>query len=234
MIILDPSESRFRTELEWLSSRLSFPFADHYDPRREAFGPLKVFNNDTIKGNHGFGAHPHREMEIVSVVLAGQLKHEDSLGNTAVTGFGGVQRMSAGTGIIHSEVNPSDEDCTLVQIWIAPSDRLREPSYETSHYDPEALNGRLLPIVSPAGGEGLSSIGQDTTIYMSRLSGGEAVTFRQAAGRRSFLFLFDGRLSVNDGHELTQQGDAVRAENEPELALRAQGGGAFFLLIDLP
>ncbi|HUC92236.1 MAG TPA: pirin family protein [Paenibacillus sp.] len=234
MIIVDPSESRFRTELDWLSSRLSFSFADHYDPQREGFGPLKVFNNDTIKGNHGFGAHPHREMEIVSVVLAGQLKHEDSLGNTAVTGFGGVQRMSAGTGIIHSEVNPADEDCTLVQIWITPADTEREPSYETSHYDPAALNGRLLPIVSPGGGEGVSSIGQDATIYMSRLSGGEAVTFRQAKGRRSFLFLFDGGLAVNGGHQLTKQGDAIRAENEQELELLARDGGAFFLLIDLP
>ena len=186
MITIYPAESRFKTDLDWLTSRPSFSMADHYDPDNTGFGVLKVFNCDIIRGGRGFGAHPHREMEIVSIVLEGELQHEDSTGRKAVTGFGGVQRMSAGTGIIHSEVNPGETDCKLLQIWFAPASRGLEPSYETSAYDTEAMRGRLLPIVSQAGGEGVASIHQDLTIYLARPEPGEPIRHKQQPGRRIY------------------------------------------------
>ncbi|CAM4454633.1 pirin family protein [Paenibacillus tarimensis] len=232
MINIYPEASRFRTDLDWLTSRASFSFGEHYDPDNTEFGPLRVFNDDIIGAGRGFGAHPHREMEIVSVVLRGQLKHEDSTGRKAITGFGGVQRMSAGTGIIHSEVNPADEECHILQIWMTPSESGLTPSYETSSFDPEAMKGRLLPIVARGGGEGISDIHQDLTMYLSRLDAGKSLEFRQDAGRRVYLFIIEGSLSVN-GSAL-QIGDAARITEEPELTLETAGEQAFFMLIDLP
>lgn len=234
MIRIIRSEDRFRTDLGWLKSWASFSFADHYDPDNTEFGPLKIFNHDTIDGNRGFGGHPHREMEIVSVVLAGSLKHEDSTGVTAVTGYGGVQRMSAGTGIIHSEKNPADEPCELMQIWIAPSKRGVEPSYETTSYDPEEMNGRLLKIVSGTGESGkIAKIHQDADLYLSRLEAGGKLSFTQQPGRRIYLYVIEGGLQLAGGNQLAA-GDTARIEQLHELELKTAGDHAFLMLIDLP
>jgi len=233
LINIYPAESRFKTDLDWLTSRPSFSMADHYDPDNTGFGVLKVFNCDIIRGGRGFGAHPHREMEIVSIVLEGELKHEDSTGRTAVTGFGGVQRMSAGTGIIHSEVNPGDADCKLLQIWFTPSVRGLEPSYETSEYDTDAMKGRLLPVVSQGGGDGIASIHQDLTIYLARLAPGQTIRHRQRSGRRMYAFVIEGGMLLGSGESLNEE-DAARIEELDELEMTAAASGAMVLLIDLP
>ena len=126
-----PATSRFSVNNDWLESNLSFSFGEYYDESNIHFGPLRVFNDDTVQGGKGFGIHPHREMEIVSIVLKGQLKHEDSLGSSGVLQFGNIQIMSAGTGLLHSEVNPSiDEESNLLQLWFFPNQKQLTPSYE--------------------------------------------------------------------------------------------------------
>jgi len=235
MITIIRADERYHKDLDWLKSRMSFSFGDHYEEENSSFGCLRVFNNDTIDGHRGFGAHPHREMEIVSVVLSGQLKHEDSTGHSAVTGFGGVQRMSAGTGIIHSEVNPTDEPCELLQLWFTPERPGLPPSYETSAYDPAQLRGQLLPIVSGQEGrqgEGVAHIHQDLTIYMGDLEAGQTLDYRTASGRRVHLFVISGKLELGDEGELADR-DAARIQDVPELTLRS-ADGARVLLIDMP
>lgn len=232
MIKVYPATSRYSADHGWLQSNFSFSFGDYYDPENTEFGPLCVFNDDIVAGHRGFGAHPHREMEIVSIVLRGQLKHEDSTGHTAITSYGGVQRMSAGTGIIHSEVNPADEEVELLQIWFTPNVRQLEPSYETSHYDPAQMKNRLLPVVSDNSGPGVAHIHQNMTIYMSELDAGQSLRFTQQEGRRIYVFVIEGALSLNGGTPL-QRRDAARITELSSLDLHTEQG-AQLLLIDLP
>ncbi|MCZ8520792.1 MULTISPECIES: pirin family protein [Paenibacillus] len=232
MISIYPASSRYSADHGWLQSNFSFSFGDYYDPDNTAFGPLRVFNDDTIQGNRGFGAHPHREMEIVSVVLEGRLKHEDSTGHAAVTAFGEVQRMSAGTGIIHSEMNPGDEPVTLLQLWFSPDRQGVEPSYETSRYDTAALKNALLPVVSCRSGEGIAHIHQDMTIYLSELEAGRELSFEQEEGRRIYAFVMEGGITLNGEHTLARR-DAARITQTPSLHIRSEQG-ALWMLIDLP
>jgi redox-sensitive bicupin YhaK (pirin superfamily) len=232
MINVYPASSRYSTDHGWLQSNFSFSFGDSYDPLNTQFGPLRVFNDDIVKAGRGFGAHPHREMEIVSVVLKGQLKHEDSTGQSAITTFGEVQRMSAGTGIIHSEVNPGTEDVHILQIWFTPNVSGLEPSYETSSFDTHLLKNSLLPIVSHKSGERIAHIHQDLTIYMSELEPGHSIEFNQEPGRRIYVMVNEGDLLLNGETELNKQ-DAARIEQTPKLVISTKNG-ASLLLIDLP
>ncbi|MCR8634891.1 pirin family protein [Paenibacillus radicis (ex Xue et al. 2023)] len=232
MIRIYPSTSRHSSDHGWLQSNFSFSFGDYYDPDNTEFGPLRVYNDDVIAGHRGFGAHPHREMEIVSIVLEGQLKHEDSTGHTAITGFGGVQRMSAGTGIIHSEVNPSDEPVSLLQIWFTPDQRQLEPSYETSNYDPAKLTNNWLPIVSNQSGPGIAHIHQDMTIYMTKLEAGKSLSFQQKEGRRIYVHIIEGTVTLNEGNHLNRR-DAARISDLSSLTVNSEQD-SMLLLIDLP
>ncbi|MCM3748366.1 pirin family protein [Paenibacillus pasadenensis] len=228
------NESRFHRESDWLKSSFSFSFADYYEEDNRSFGPLCVFNEDVIAGGRGFGAHPHREMEIVSVVLSGKLKHEDSAGNSAVTTYGGVQRMTAGTGIVHSEVNPdSEEPVHLLQIWFTPQEKRLTPSYETSSFDPKSAHGGLLPIVSrDAAGPGAAGIHQDVNLFLSVLDEGAEAAHYTAAERLLYVFVIDGNLAVQETDEL-QSGDTLRASGLTSLSLRGGAGGTRLLLIDM-
>ncbi|MFC4103326.1 pirin family protein [Paenibacillus xanthanilyticus] len=232
MIAIYPASSRHAGDKGWLKSQFSFSFGDYYDENNTSFGPLRVFNNDIIQGGFGFGAHPHREMEIVSIVLQGQLKHEDSTGESAVTTWGGVQRMTAGTGLVHSEVNPGEEDCHLLQIWVSPNESKLPPSYETTTYDTDALKGRLLPIVSHQASERVAFIHQDLTMYLSELEEGQTLQFEQPEGRRIYLFVIEGRVAIDEGHELGWR-DTARIADHPRLTINARAK-SLFLLIDLP
>ncbi|ULL17521.1 pirin family protein [Paenibacillus sp. H1-7] len=232
MIRVYPAESRFSSDHGWLQSNFSFSFGDYYDPDNTEFGPLCVFNDDTVAGHRGFGAHPHREMEIVSIVLRGQLQHEDSTGHKAVTGYGAVQRMSAGTGIIHSEVNPADEEVELLQIWIKPEERQLAPSYETSEYNPTDMLNKLLPVVSHQSGPGIAHIHQQTTLYLSELESGHTIKFQQEHGRRIYVFVIEGILTLN-GSTVLNRRDAARITDLHELELHTEHGSKL-LLIDLP
>ncbi|MEI7027788.1 pirin family protein [Paenibacillus sp. y28] len=233
MIQVVPAASRYAFDRGWLRGNYSFPFADYQDPEQNGFGPLRVFNDDWIAPGKGFGAHPHADMEIVSVVLKGELRHEDNLGNVAVTGFGEIQRMSAGSGIIHTEHNSSEtEELSLLQMWFMPHTRGLTPSYMTSRFDTEALQGRLLPIVSHTAAPQVASIQQDMTLYLSRLSAGEQLTYQPEAGRRTYLFVIEGGLTINGDAALAVR-DSARITETPELTLSADGA-VFFMLIDLP
>lgn len=232
MINIYPASSRHSSDHGWLQSNFSFSFGDYYDPNNTEFGPLRVFNDDVIAGHRGFGAHPHREMEIVSIVLEGQLKHEDSTGHSAVTGFGGVQRMSAGTGIIHSEVNPADEPVSLLQIWFTPNQRQLQPSYETSNYDPAKLVNNWLPIVSNQSAPGIAHIHQDMTIYMTKLEAGQSLAFQQPEGRKIYVHVIEGTVSLNEDSRLNRR-DAARITDTPTLTVRSELD-AMLVLIDLP
>ncbi len=227
-----PSNSRYSVDAGWLRSHLSFSFGEYFDPNNTSFGVMRVCNDDEVAGGKGFGPHPHSDMEVVTIVLDGQVKHEDNLGNVEVISVGEVQRMSAGTGIVHAEYNGSEtEGVKFLQLWFMPQERGLTPSFETKRYDQEQLNNALLPVVSRQGSERVASIHQDMTIYLSRLEQGRELSFGQEEGRRVFLFVIEGKLSVN-GHELGKR-DTARIQDVSELAITALDE-AFFMLIDLP
>lgn len=234
MIRVYPANERYHANHGWLDTYFSFSFAEYFDPNNMNFGPLRVLNDDVIKPLHGFGAHPHQEMEIVSIVLSGQLKHQDSLGNEAITTFGGIQRMSAGTGIVHSEVNPSaTEDVNLLQLWFLPEQHGLTPSYEKTSYDIKQLKNQLLPVVAKnPQSPNIAHIHQDLTIYLSDLEVGKEIVFTQESGRRIFLFLVEGELQLNDEVKLYKR-DSARITETPQLKIAANADTRL-MLIDLP
>jgi quercetin 2,3-dioxygenase len=239
MIQLIHSKDRYHIENEWLSAYWHFSF-DHYrDPANVSFGPLRVFNNDTIAPGGGFPFHPHKEMEIVTYLIQGQLEHRDTMGNTGVISPGEIQRMSAGTGLRHSEFNPSEKEPTqLVQLWLFPAVPQLTPSWEQKAYPQEGRAGKLLPIAVPAGSnkpDHAVEVHQDATIYTSLLSSGQSVTHTLARGRRGYVFVINGELDLN-GQKL-RAGDQARITDETELRLAGPANGAApadFLLLNLP
>ncbi|OQM46443.1 pirin family protein [Anoxybacillus sp. UARK-01] len=234
MIQIYPADERYHATHGWLDTYFSFSFAEYFDPTNVNFGPLRVLNDDVIKPLRGFGAHPHQEMEIVSIVLSGQLKHKDSLGNEAITTFGGIQRMSAGTGIVHSEVNPSaTEDVNLLQLWFLPERRGLAPSYEKTDFDISQLKNQWLPVVAKnPQSPNVAHIHQDLTIYLSDIEAGNEIIFEQEGGRRIFLFVIDGELKVNEEVNLYKR-DSARMAQTPQLKIAAETDTRV-MLIDLP
>ncbi|WP_423798499.1 pirin family protein [Neobacillus sp. SAB-20_R2A] len=233
MIQLYPASTRYTVKNDWLESNLSFSFGEYYDPSNIRFGPLRVFNDDTVQPGRGFGIHPHREAEIVSIVIKGQLKHEDNLGNAGIIGTGSIQRISAGTGVLHSEFNASNqEEVQFLQLWFSPDEKKLTPSYEDITYDLEQMHNQLLPVISHTGSERVAKIHQDVTLYLSRLDGKETLTFRQEEGRRIYVFTIEGELSINNDNILKSR-DAARITDLAEITIQASKD-SFFLLIDLP
>lgn len=233
MIQLYPERLRHKTDLGWLKSRPSFQFGEYADPENSGFGVMRVCNDDFVAPGRGFGAHPHSDMEIVSIILKGQIRHEDSLGNVEITSAGEVQRITAGSGVVHAEYNPSEsEELNLLQLWFMPRERGLAPSYETARYDQAKLRNALLPVAAAVPAEGVAKVEQDLTIYLSRLDAGRELAFRQEKGRRVFLFVIEGSLTAN-GLALGTR-DEARIADEPELALAAGGEETFLMLIDLP
>jgi quercetin 2,3-dioxygenase len=234
MIQLFPAEARYTATHGWLKSSHSFSFADYYDPNNMSFGPLRVLNDDYVAPDNGFGAHPHRDMEIVSIVLSGQLKHEDSTGGSGIIQSGEIQRMTAGTGVVHSEFNPSaTEEVNFLQLWFMPERKGLTPSYEQIAYDKEAMKNSLLPVVSNRlASERIAKIHQDLTLYLSDLEAGQSVTFTQEEGRRIYLFVLEGEVTLNGESKLSRR-DSARITEVPTLNIES-GSGASFMLIDLP
>jgi redox-sensitive bicupin YhaK (pirin superfamily) len=236
------SKDRYHAETDWLSTNWHFSFDHYHDPDNMNFGPLRVFNDDTVAPAGGFPLHSHREMEIVTYVIEGALEHKDNMGNTGVIRPGEIQRMSAGTGIRHSEYNPSEkEPAHLIQLWIMPATQHLRPSWEQKSYSLADRSGRLLPIAVPAGENGIAGstavqIHQNATIYTSLLAPGQSVTHKLAQGRRAYIFVIKGNLKLNG--ETFAAGDQARVSNEHELKLSAALGQsatpADFLLLDLP
>ena len=232
MIQVRKSGERGFADHGWLRSFHSFSFADYYDPKRMGFGSLRVINEDRVKPGAGFGTHGHRDMEIISYVLEGELEHKDSMGNGSTIVPGDVQRMSAGRGVTHSEFNHEKNATThFLQIWIEPSARGIAPGYEQKHFDAAAKRGRLRLVASPDGADGSVTIHQDARVYAGLFDGAERAAHPLAPGRKAYLHLARGKLTVN-GVTL-EAGDAAKLDGVAEIVLQ-QGTGAEALLFDLP
>jgi len=232
MLEVRKSAERGHADHGWLRSFHSFSFADYYDPRHTGFGPLVVINEDRVQPGKGFGTHGHRDMEIVSYVLEGALEHKDSIGNGSVIRPGDVQRMSAGTGVRHSEFNPSPrEPVHFLQIWIEPDATGIAPGYEEKHFDAASKRGRLRLVASPDGRDGSVKIHQDVCVYAVLLDGAERVVHAVAPGRKAYVHVARGAVTAN-GQALAT-GDALKATDVPEIVLE-RGAGTEVLLFDLP
>lgn len=231
MLNIRKAEERGRSKLEWLDSYHTFSFADYYDPQHMAFGPLRVINDDRIAPGRGFGTHPHRDMEIITYVIEGSLEHRDSMGNGSVMRPGDVQRMSAGTGVTHSEFNHSqDEPVHLLQIWILPDARGHQPGYEQVFFGADQKRGRLTLVASGQGREGSVSLNQDADLYAALIDGDERMDFAVREGRFAWLQVARGVVEVN-GQRL-EHGDGASLAGPATLGIGA-GQDAEILLFDL-
>jgi hypothetical protein len=231
MIDIIPSSQRHHSDAGWLSTYWHFSFSDYYDPKNMNWGDLRVFNDDVIQGGGGFGMHPHRDMEIITYVVKGQLEHQDHLGNKGLVHPGEVQVMSAGRGIMHAEYNASEtEPVHLMQLWVIPRKKGSVPRWEQKQFTPEQRQGKLLAVVSSGNLPGTLAIDQDATIYVSSLKPGQQVT-HENKGAHAYLFVIDGNVTLN-GKPLAK-GDQARVANEKHLEIRA-GADAELILLDLP
>lgn len=232
MIEIRPSQDRGYADHGWLKSYHSFSFADYMDPEHVQFGPLRVINEDRVAAGMGFGTHGHRDMEIISYVLDGELAHKDSMGNVRAIPPGDVQRMSAGSGVMHSEFNHAVGECThFLQIWIEPNVQGIAPSYEQKSFADSEKRAALRLVASPDAALGSVLIHADARVYAGLFDGpAEAATLALNPARKAYVHLVRGRLHVN-GHPL-EGGDAALLETETTLSL-SQGQGAEVLVFDL-
>ncbi|HEV3218367.1 MAG TPA: pirin family protein [Candidatus Acidoferrales bacterium] len=241
------SADRYHFETDWLSTHWHFSFDQYHDPANISFGPLRVFNDDVVRGGGGFPMHPHKEMEIVTYVMEGELEHRDSMGNTGRISPGEIQRMSAGTGLRHSEYNASDsKPVHFVQLWIIPAVAGLKPSWEQKKYSEEARTGKLLAIAVPENrtGEGVNGavrIHQDATIYTSLLPPGQSVKHTLAPGRRAYIFMIKGELNLQTKNGAAKEPvislaarDQARVTDASSLELTGGATRPDFLLLDLP
>jgi redox-sensitive bicupin YhaK (pirin superfamily) len=226
------SEERGFADHGWLKSYHTFSFADYYDPKHVEFGPLRVINEDRVEAGAGFGTHGHRDMEIISYVLSGELAHKDSLGNGSTIRPGDVQRMSAGSGVRHSEFNPSSSNGThFLQIWIQPKQRNIPPSYEEKKFSEAEKRGQLRLIASPDRSEGSVLLHQDARVYAGLFNGDEHAELTLKPGRSLYVHLARGSISANGAN--LHAGDALSEVEATSLRL-SEGRGAEVLVFDLP
>ena len=231
MLQLRKSEDRGNANHGWLKSKHTFSFAGYYHPEHMGFRSLRVINEDRIEGGTGFDAHPHRDMEIISYVVDGALEHEDSMGNKAIIRPNEVQRMTAGSGVVHSEYNAQPDDVThFFQIWIMPKTRGGKPGYGQKSFAKELETQKLVHVISQDGRDGSISINQDADMYISRLKAGDELEYKLAAKRGAWVQVVKGELSVNG--KTVSTGDALSFENEQTLQSKA-GASSEFILFDL-
>jgi redox-sensitive bicupin YhaK (pirin superfamily) len=231
MLSIRRANERGQADHGWLYAQHSFSFAEYMDPAHMGFGPLRVINEDRVSAGRGFGMHGHRDMEIVTYVLEGQLAHKDNIGNGATILPGDVQRMSAGTGIMHSEVNPSLRDPVhLLQIWIMPKQNGIRPGYEQKHFEAQDKRGKLRLVASPDGAEGSVTLHADASIYAGLFDGEERAEVVLDPARKCYVQVARGSIEVQ-GQALSQ-GDALKLQGEALLTL-AKGQAAEVLVFDL-
>lgn len=233
MITIRPQAARGAADFGWLNSRHSFSFGNYYDPQQMGFASLRVINEDKVLPSKGFGTHGHQDMEIISYVLTGELAHQDSMGNGSVIRPGNVQRMSAGTGIKHSEFNASDtEPVHFLQIWIEPDQKGLEPSYEEKNFLPEAKQGQLKLVGSKDGRDGSVTIHQDVNFYLATLTKRDRLTYEIKANRVIWLQIAQGDILLNE--QPLQTGDGVAITNESQITIRGNSQqNSEILLFDL-
>ncbi|NOK37786.1 pirin family protein [Corallococcus exercitus] len=220
MMYVRTSEARGHAEHGWLDTHHTFSFADYYDPDFMGFRTLRVINEDTVAPRRGFGKHPHRDMEILTYVVSGAVEHEDSMGTRATIRPGEVQRMSAGTGVVHSEMNPLDAPLHLLQIWLLPDRQGLPPGYEQKHFAPEERQGRLRVVASHDGRDGSLTVHQDVVLSATELGVGQRVEYALQPGRHAWLQVIRGEATLN-GVAL-KAGDGVAVSEETALALEAR------------
>jgi len=222
MIQVRRSEERGHANHGWLNTYHTFSFADYYDPKFVGFRSLRVINEDRVTPGQGFGTHGHRDMEILTYVVKGQIAHRDSMGHEEVLGPNEVQRMSAGTGIRHSEYNPSGtEPLHFFQIWIEPAARGTQPGYQQLRFDPEEKKNRLKRLASPTGGDGEARINQDAQMFVAELAKGTEIPYSLGPNRGAWVHVVRGEVAVN-GTTL-QSGDAAAVTGEENLSLTGLG-----------
>jgi quercetin 2,3-dioxygenase len=232
MIQIRQASERGHFDHGWLNTYHTFSFADYDDPRHMGFRSLRVLNEDRVAPGQGFGTHGHRDMEIISYVLEGELAHKDSMGNGSVIVPGDVQYMSAGTGVRHSEFNASNREVThFVQIWILPDRSGYDPRYGQIRVEDSDKLGRLRLVASPDGADGSIAVRQDVRLYTSALAPGQSVSLDLPNNRHAWVQVLRGKLSIN-GHALTA-GDGLTASSEPRLEFSPNGEKSEFLLFDL-
>ncbi|MCT0198436.1 pirin family protein [Synechococcus sp. CS-1325] len=231
--VFRPAAERFHSQLDWLDSWHSFSFSNHYDPAWMGFGPLRVINDDTIAAGRGFGMHPHNDMEIVTVMVEGELSHRDSMGNGEVLRAGEVQRMSAGTGVVHSEINQGSAPCRLLQIWIEPSSSAIPPAYEQRPYP---LSPGWTLLLDPDRREGAMAIHRPMRLWRACPLPGTSLSLPLPAGRTGWIQLVEGEvmleLESGETHRL-QRGDGLGFSCNGGGVLKGAAGGADLLLFEL-
>jgi quercetin 2,3-dioxygenase len=231
MISIRKADDRGHTKIDWLDSRHSFSFGEYFDPSENGFSVLRVLPDDRVAAGQGFGTHPHRDMEIITYVLEGAVEHRDSLGTRSVIPAGDVQRMTAGSGIRHSEFNPSSSAALrFLQIWILPEAPGLKPGYEQKPLGDRA-KGKLALVASHAGGGGALQINQDANLYVGAFAGGDSDEKDLAPGRKAYVHVARGRMTLN-GIELGE-GDGAKISGETHLRLASEGGSEV-LFFDLP
>lgn len=235
-LLFRPAAERFHSQLDWLDSWHTFSFSSHYDPAWMGFGPLRVINDDTIAAGRGFGMHPHRDMEIVTVMVEGQLNHRDSMGHAEVLRAGEVQRMSAGTGVVHSEVNEGGTPCRLLQIWIEPAERGIQPAYEQK---PFAIGSGWTPLLDPQGQGGAMAICRQAWLWRAQPAPGERLELPvpapgNLAPSHHWLQVIEGGAQLSGGTPADlRRGDGLGWQGTGSLSLEAGRMGADLLLFAL-
>ena len=222
------AHTRFHAQHDWLSTYHLFSFADYYDPENMNFGALRVFNDDTIDGSSGFGPHGHRDMEIVTIVLKGELMHKDSIGNIGTIKAGEVQYMSAGTGVTHAEMNAKDESVHLYQIWISPTEKGLQPLYAQKDFSAISNKNILLPVISDVPSDNTLHIRSAATIYTSLLEQAQSIKHSISSHQGVFVYVTKGTLLVNDIP--CQVGDQLRIHEESSLLITATETAHFVLI----
>ena len=232
MITIRRSQERGGADHGWLNTRHTFSFDSYYDPHHMHFRALRVINEDIVQPGQGFPTHPHRDMEIITYVLEGALQHKDSLGNGSIIRPGDGQRMSAGTGILHSEFNASKtEPVHLLQIWIMPEGKGIEPGYEQKAFPEAEKRGRLKLIAARGGQNGTVTVHQDVSLYVALLDQGQKVEHTLAPGRHAWLQVAKGAVELNGAH--LNQGDGAAVSDEQKLSIAGTQDGSEILLFDL-
>ena len=232
MIRLRPAEQRGHADHGWLDTYHTFSFADYHDPGQMGFRSLRVINDDRVAAGEGFGAHPHRDMEIITYMVEGELEHRDSMGNGAVLTPGMVQHMTAGTGVVHSEFSHSQsKPLRLLQIWIFPEKRGLVPGYQDRRFDPASRKDRLRLIASTDGRDDSLIVNQDVDLYDGELTKGSEVSLSLRSGRAAWVQVINGELSLNG--KLLKAGDGASVQDEERLTVSGSSGRSEFLLFDL-
>ncbi|MCT0247486.1 pirin family protein [Synechococcus sp. CS-205] len=230
--VLRPAAERFHGRLDWLESRHTFSFGHHYDPAWVGYGPLLVINEDTIAPGRGFGMHPHRDMEIITVMLEGELTHRDSMGHGAALRVGEVQRMSAGTGVVHSEINETDRPCRLLQIWIEPASRGIEPAYEQKTF---TVDDQWTLLLDPQQADGAMAIHRPVRLWRAKPGAGDSLDLPVVSGRHAWLQLIEGavELSSSGQSQPLSSGDGLGFQAGGSDRLTARAAGTDLLLFEL-